>query len=476
MPKQPKALTIFFLTEMWEQYGFYTLQPLLVFLLIKRFAFSDVNAYLFSAQFAALVYLTPVIGGWVADNCLGKRFAVLLGGSLLCVGYALLALQQSTLSIGLSFIIIGHGLFKPNIVGMLGEFYGQHDSHREAGFTLFYVGINIGALIAMFFAGYIQKWFGWTACFVTASFMLLLAVSFFRAGFRYFADKGLAPHFQSSSSTLFIYKNPMLLIGLCLSIILAYYSLTLIHIGNAVLIFFGILFCCYIAKLLTKLDSNSRKRLLGLLLLFVIAIFYKAMFFETYLVVNVFTDRIVNRTLFDHIIPATVFLGLGGFFSILLGPLWAKLWQSVKINFPIPLKFALGILLIGICMQILAYLTVGSSTFLPAIWIVFFRFLFAISELFIFPVAFAAISEYSPQHCTGTLMGSWFMSAAFGGKLAGLLAVNADVPKAMNNLYQMNAIYHHAFQHYALLNFAAFFVCLLLTPLIHKLLQARNKK
>lgn len=471
MNQQPKALKVFFLTEMWEQYAFYTLQPLLVFLLIKKLSYSDADAYLFTGQFTGLVYLTPVIGGWIADHFLGKRIAALLGGLFLCIGYALIALGEHTLFIGLSFVIVGHGLFKPNIVSFLGEFYSRYDSRREAGFTLFYVGINIGALLAMFCAGYIQKLLGWAACFGVASFMLLLGMSFFRWGFRYFADKGLPPEFSTETLTAFLRKKPISIALLFISLMLAYYSLTVIRFGDYSLYSCGILFCLYIAKIAWKLDENARRNILALMLLFIIAIFYKTMFFETYLVVNVFTDRVVDRTLFGHEIPAIVFLGLGGFFSILLGPLWAKIWQSKKIKCSIPVKFTLSILIIAGCMQMLAWLTTETNTLLPPIWIILFRLVFAISELFIFPIAFAAISKYAPNNYTGIMMGGWFMSAAFAGKLAGVLASYADVPKGITDLYQLNIIYHHAFQYYAALNFAVFFICLILAPIIHKLLR-----
>lgn len=462
--QQPKALKIFFLTEMWEQYSFYTLQSLLVFFLIKQLSFSDADTYIFSGQFAALVYLTPVIGGWIADRFLGKRIAVLLGGLFLCMGYALLTLGQHALFMALSLIIVGNGLFKPNVCSFLGEFYTQHDSRREAGFTLFYVGINIGALLAMFCAGYIQKFVGWAACFGVASFMLLLGVSFFRWGFRYFADKGLPP---KSQSKIFV------LLWCCIGLIITYCALTVIRLGNYGLYIFGILFCLYVVKVSLQLDANARRHILALMLLFIIAIFYKAMFFETYFVVNVFTDRVVERTWFGHEIPATVFLGLGAFFSILFGPLWAKLWQSNKIKCSIPIKFALALLMVGGCMQMLAWLTADTNAMLSAVWIIIFRLFFAISELFIFPIALSMVSEYSPKSCVGMMMGGWFMSAAFGGKLAGVWAHYADVPKGVTDLHLLNNIYHQAFQHYAVLNYILFFICLMLVPAIQKLLKKR---
>lgn len=471
---QPKALSILIPTEMAETYGYFTLQAILVLYLIKELSYSDANAYAFSGQFVALAYLMPVIGGWLADRLLGNRIAILLGGLLLCMGYALLTLGQYSLFAGLSLIVIGNGLFKANISSFIGEFYTQNDSRREAGFTLAYTGINLGSLFAIAGVGYIQKYIGWGACFGAASFALLLGVSVFRWGFHYFNNKGLPPNIQSKTLWAFLTNKPAIFLWLCVAFIIVYYLLKDTMFGTYSIYLIGLLFCLYVAKISQQLDANARRNLLALMILFLIATFYKAMFFETYLVVNVFTDRLVDRTVFGHEIPATVFLSLGSLFTILLGPLIAYIWQSNKIILSIPVKFALSILIVGGCMQMLAaWLTIETNVILPAASILFFRFFFAISELFILPLGLSMVTEYAPKNCVGLMMGGWYITAAFGGKLAGILANYADVPKDTMDLHHLKTIYHLAFQHYALLNFVLFAVCLMLVPIINKLLNKR---
>lgn len=164
--KHPKALPFFFLTEMWERFGFYIVQGLLVLYLTKAFGFSDTKSYAILGAFTAYVYITPAIGGYLANNVLGYRYAVMFGGVLLAVGYAVLAaFGKPGLYPGLAIIIAGNGFFKPNISSFLGNFYQTGDSRRDSGFTLFYIGINVGSVLATLSSGFIKNAFGWWAPF-----------------------------------------------------------------------------------------------------------------------------------------------------------------------------------------------------------------------------------------------------------------------------------------------------------------------
>lgn len=472
MTQQPQALKILFLTEMWERYGFYTLQAMLVLYMIKQFSFADVDAYAFLGQFSALVYLMPVLGGWVADRFLGNRIAVLLGGLFLCLGYALLALGENTLLVGLTLVIMGNGLLKPNISGFLGEFYTEEDSRREAGFLLFYVGINIGSLLATLCAGYIQKFMGWGACFGAAAFALLLGISVFRWGFRYFDGKGFPPETRAKTLSAFLKQKPIVILWFSVLLVMTYYLMSRISFGNYGLYTFIVLFCLYVAKIAWQSDTKDRRHIIALMLLFAIVSLYKGMFLQMYFVINVFTDRVVDRTLMGHEIPAAVFLGLDNGFIILLGPILARIWQSNKIKLSIPFRFVFSLLIMGACMQILATLTSETDILLPAIWMIPFYLFFTMSELFILPLGLSVVAEYAPKNAVGLMMGGWFLSAGLGGKLSGILAGYADVPKGITDLHSLNVIYHHAFQQYALFGFILFVACLMLVPIIRRLLAS----
>ena len=193
--KQPRQLVILFLTEMWERYGFYTMRGILVLYMTKVFLFSDTRAYSVFAAFAALVYLSPLFGGLVADRFLGFRRSVLLGGILLAAGYGLLSLPGKGLvfHLALGTIIVGNGFFKPNVSGLMGQLYGENDSRREGGFTIFYAGINVGSFIPPLLTGWIIIRFGWYLAFLMASVGVLAGTAIFFFGLRKHRELGTAP-------------------------------------------------------------------------------------------------------------------------------------------------------------------------------------------------------------------------------------------------------------------------------------------
>ncbi len=470
--KQPKALKILFFTEMWERFGFYTTQAMLIFYLMEKLSFSDADAYAVLGQFTALVYLGPVIGGWAADKFLGCRFAVMLGGLFLSLGYALLALGTHTLFTGLSFVILGGSLLKPNISSFLGQFYQPKDPRRDGGFTLFYVGINIGVFLSTSSAGYTQKYLGWGACFGIASFALILGVLVFQWGYRYFEDKGLPSMEHAQTLGTFLRKKPSLILWFCGALTFIYFSMTFIGLGSYGLYFSGLLFLTYVIKISWKMDALTRKRMMGLLILFVIATVFFGLWFQTFFVVNVFTERAVDRVIFGHELPTSVFLGLDCLFVLILGPILAKFWQSKRGQISIPVKFAIGLLLLAISMQSLASLVSEDSVLaLSAVWLVLFYFILTAGEMLVSPIGLSMVTEYAPKEYASFMMGGFFMAIGFGGKLTGFLASYATVPEGVTDLHSLNSIYHQAFQQYAVIGFVMFLISLALIPLIKKWLN-----
>lgn len=468
---QPKALRVCFLTEMWERFGLYAMQSMLVFYLIEKMSFSDMDAYMVLGQFTALLYMAPVLGGWASDRFLGNRFAIMLGGLLLCLGYALLALEKHTLFMGLSLVVVGNSLLKPNISSFLGQFYKHDDSRREAGFTLFYVGINIGVLLATFSTGYIKQWAGWGACFSASCIALILGVSVFRLGYRFFEDKGFPPILHTSTLPAFLRQRPSFFLWLCVAVTVIYFSMTSIGLGSYGLYAFGLLFCGYVISIALKLEPVARRRILALLVLFLIIIVFFALWFEMFFAVNVFVDRAVDRSLWGQVIPTPVFLGLDSLFVLILGPLLAAVWTSGKLRLSIPVKFALGILLLVGGMQVLVWSVSESAIALPMIWMVLFYFLATAGEMFVSPIGLSMVTEYAPKEHTSLMMGGFFMSIGFGGKLSGFLAKYASVPEGVTDIGSLNVIYRHAFQEYVWIGLAVFLVCLACVPWLRKWLN-----
>lgn len=473
--KQPKALKILSLTELFERYGLYTAQAMLILYLINHLSFTDTEGYRVLGEFTALAYITPLAGGWISDTLLGERFSILLGGLCECIGYALLALSPHTLYLGLSFAIIGAALLKPNISSFLGRFYADKDERREAGFTLFYVGICLGITLSMFTSGYIQMFWGWGACFGAASFALALGISIFRLGFSCFENKGFPPILTDSSLRGFLgilKQKPLILAYLILLFSLIFICMFFQNFGGYTLVLIGFLFYIGMIAVTYRENKIACQHTIGLLLLFLISIVFWALLFQMFFAINVFTERMMDRVIFGVKIPAAVFLGFETFFVSLVGPLLAKLWSKFKIT--VSVKFFLALLMMGFGMQLLAWVASNQDSGFIApscAWLILFYAVFAVGDLFISPGALSAVSQYAPKKFKGLMMGGWFMSMGFGGKLSGVLANIASIPKDITNLHDLNNIYHHAFQQYAWIGFIIATVTLGLVPIIQKLLK-----
>lgn len=192
--KQPRGLYLLFFTELWERFGFYTLQTIIILYMTKGLQLSDTNAYLLYGTFTSMLYLTPVVGGYLADRYLGFQRAIIVGGILLTVGYLLTAIPNDQFFfLGLSVIIVANGLFKPNVSSIVGELYRQGDPRRDGGFTLFYMGMNLGSLIPPLITGWIVATYGWHAGFLLAAFGMFIGLIAFLVGRRRLRSSGVMP-------------------------------------------------------------------------------------------------------------------------------------------------------------------------------------------------------------------------------------------------------------------------------------------
>jgi POT family proton-dependent oligopeptide transporter len=474
--KQPKVLRYFFLTEAWERFGFYTVQILLVLYMIRALNFSDSRAYTVIGGFTAMAYIAPLLGGYLADRVMGYRFSILLGGLLLCVGYACLGLFPTALLEGLTLIVIGNSLFKPNISSFLGQFYEKNDSRRDAGFTLFYIGINIGAFLGPVLGGYIQQGFGWYTCFGVASVGLLIGTFTFRSSFSLLEDKGYSPRFpEIKSLAKLLLSKPQVLL---LLLITAAAVLTLFYFPdittNLLSVTGGIILIGLI--ILTLRQQGAQKRqMFALIVMVLFAIVFWGLFFEMYSSVNLFTDRTVNHSIFGFTIPTAAFIGFEAIFIILIGPFLANVWQRMN---PItrfmttPYKFAYGILFAALAYELLVVAVNHSQVgiLINPGWMVLFYLLLVLAELFVSPIGLAMITRLSPEKHVGLMMGVWFISLGYGGAFSGFLAQDASILEKTQALADQVHIYKNAFQHFANVGFGAFIVLFLLAPWLTKLM------
>ena len=457
-PRHPKALPFLFLTEMWERFGFYVIQGLLVLYMTLSFGWSDSSAYTILGVFSALVYISPFVGGFLADKVLGFKTAILWGGLFLIIGYALLALPFAQLLFypALATIIVGNGLFKPNISSILGTQYSSDDPRRDSGFTIFYIGINIGAFLAGASSGYIKDYFGWRMSFALASIGLVIGLITFGFGLR---------HFKSPPQNILYKKSKSQFLFYCLLAIAALIFLLKIEIlAKWLLPTIGVMLLIFLTVLTLQQNAEYRKRLFILNILIISSIVFWMLFLQMFFSVTLFVERLTDKNFFGVHLTTTVFYASESIFIILFGPLFAWSWEALGRNDknPSPVtKFIFGIFFTG-----LGFLALSCSTLFPnstglisPLWIFGAYALITIGELFLSPIGLSAVTLLAPPQLAGMMMGIWFVATGFGGLFAGMIAKLASIPDKTQPLTQQLAVYQDAFLDFA---YFAFFVTIIL--------------
>ncbi len=471
--RHPKALPYLFLTEMWERLGFYIVQGMLVLYMTKAYGFSDDQSYTIAGVFTSLAYIAPMLGGVIADRILGFKLSIVFGGIFLSAGYAILATPFPTLFyVGLATVIVGNGLFKPNISSLLGLLYPVGNTARDTGFTIFYIGINIGALLSGV-SGTIQQYFGWHMVFLIASMGLLIGLCVFAAGMKWgdmqFTVEGrhaLLKHPLLSSTLIFFY---------CLLLIAALSFL--LHssiLGKWLLPMVGILLLIFMFVLAFRQDPLQRNRLITLNVLIISSVVFWALFWQIFFSVNLFIDRIINKQVFGIEISTTWFYTLESVFIVILGPFFAWSWQTLNRNEKNPTPFAKFIL--AIFSMGFAFLILMLSTFFPEknhlvnpLWVVFSYLFITMGDLLLSPIGLAAVVMLSPARLTGMMMGIWFSALGFGGQFGGLLAKMSSIPENAKDVTNQLPIYREAFLNYASIALGVAFFLFILQFFLRKL-------
>ena len=471
--KQPPGLKILFLTEMWERFGFYTIQTLFVLYLVKVLLLTDTAAYGLFSAFTALTYACPVLGGFLADRFFGLKPTIHLGLILFIIGYGCLFIFKHAFPfyLSLSIIILGTGFIKGTISSLLGQFYGEHDIRRNAGFTLFYMGINLGSFFATVINSVIAVKFGFQYAFLLAGCGMVVAYIIFNKGQRYLEGKGELSIWKNS----FFANHPILLVISCLfgaailAIGLHFYS----YVSNGILILLGILIFILIwnTRVLTKTQQH---KMIVLALLLVFSTFFWALWFQTFLSITLFIDRAVDRQVFGFTIPTAMFQSFHSGYVIVFSPLLAKMWiwlERNNINPSGPFKFALGILFIGCAFLVLALAAVSAGPFdkVPASWFIITFFLQTLGELMLSPTGLVMVTKLAPPNWVGMLMGLWFTSLAAGNALAGKIANLSALPSQIPDNFAMTQFYGYTFNKLGWIAVAIAILLLACTPLIDRL-------
>jgi proton-dependent oligopeptide transporter, POT family len=428
--RHPRALAYLLFTETWERFSFYGMKALLVFYLTRAFLFSDKAAYAIYGSYTALVYATPVLGGLLADRLLGFRKAVLLGGVLMALGHFAMAVQNlQVFYAALALLICGNGFFKPNISSLVGRLYGTDDPRRDSAFTIFYMGINLGAFLAPIACGYLGERLGWHWGFGLAGIGMLLGLLVFLRAQPLLVGLAEPPSrpggrraFLGLSLEAWVYLGTLLAVVVAWQLVQHGALVGSLLIGLGVAVFLAL--CVYLLRLPERI---ARERLSVALLLTLVSVVFWAFFEQTGTSMSLFTDRNVDRSLFGVELPASQFQSVDGLFILLMAPAFSLLWLYLarrRLEPSTPLKFALGIIQLGLGF---AALYIGAETsrrtgVVPMFWLILCYFLHATGELCLSPIGLSMITKLSPKGMTGVLMGTWFLVYAFAQYVAALIA------------------------------------------------------
>ena len=451
----PRGLLVLFFAEMWERFSFYGMRGLLIFYLTQHFLFGDAHAASVYASYGALVYLMPLIGGLIADRYLGFRKAVIFGAVLLCIGHFGMTIEgepaRATVDgvqrdgwslqvfyASLAFIIIGVGFLKPNISSIVGQLYGPHDARRDGGFTWFYVGINLGAMLAGLIVGYLGQTFGWAYGFGLAGVGMLVGLVTFVRGQRLFEGAGLPsnPDGLREAVAVGLSRENLIYVGGLVAVVGAW-QLVQWHalVGDlltaaAVLAVGGIVWFA-----VRRLETVERDRILVVLFLTAVSVVFWAFFEQAGSSMNLFTDRNVDRQALGVDWRASQFQSLNPAFILLLGPLFSVLWVALSKRGwepSTPAKFGLGIVQVGLGFAALVYGArhADANGLVAAYWVAAAYLLHTTGELCLSPVGLSMVTRLSVPRVVGLMMGVWFLANAFSHYVGGLIAAEASVSEA----------------------------------------------
>lgn len=437
--KQPRQLYMLFLTEMWERFSFYGMRSLLTLYmtlqLFKDLADPEAKsiAYGIYAAYGALVYATPYIGGLLADKLLGYQKSTLWGGVLMMIGHFVMAIEtEFFLYLALAFLIAGNGFFKPNISSMVGGLYREGDPRRDGGFTIFYMGINLGAFAAPLICGYIGETYGWFYGFGLAGLGMLTGLLVFERGRGGLGEIGGVPNAEKLYRKLFLGLNyeHLIYIGSILGVALVSVLIRFYHTVEIL-----IPFATGAGLLIVLIQSFRREkvemqRIFVILILTIVNIFFWAFFEQAGSSLTLLTESNVNRKIFGAVLPASIFQSVNPAFILILGPMFASMWVTLgrKGKEPsTPLKFVFGMVLLGIGFLFLAFgvnfvSVIGGAALIPLIFLVISYMLQTCGELSLSPVGLSMITKLAPRDMTALLMGMWFLSTALSHTVAGQIA------------------------------------------------------
>ena len=425
----PKGLFVCFATEMWERFSYYGMRALLILYLTKHWEFTDATSYLIYGAYTSLVYIMPVFGGMLADQILGSKKAVTYGAILLVFGHLGMTVEsnEQIFYLSLALIVSGVGFLKPNISTMVGALYEEGDPRRDSGFTIFYMGINIGAFTATLLCGYLGEQVGWAYGFGAAGIGMLFGLIIFLWGQKYLEGLAEPPSNKYLQKINGISYESWAYISGIFMVLITWFLVQNSQLVGQLLGGFGAIFIgAWLLYALFRCAPDERDRLIVVGILILFSLIFWALFEQAGSSLNILTDRGVNRVIFGWEVPASMFQSLNAGFIFTIAPIFAMLWIALaKRNMEpsTPIKFSIGIIFVGLGFLALVYGMRSSEGLQTGVfWIILIYLLHTLGELCLSPVGLSSVTKLSPQRIVGFMMGMWFFASAAGNYVAGLIA------------------------------------------------------
>ena len=490
----PKGLFYLFFAELWERFSFYGMRALLMLYMVneifKALAERDTAAAAVYASYGSLVYASTVIGGQISDKILGMRSSIFLGGVLMSLGHFVLAIENDiAFFLALAFIVVGNGFFKPNISTFVGSLYEKGDRRKDSGFTIFYMGINIGAFVSPLVCGWLGETYGWHYGFGLAGIGMLTGLIFFWSGIKknVFGDRGLPPNMETYEKKILgiPQKTFVPIVAFLVAPVIAYLLSEYKAVGggetflgdknvvNLLFVLIGISVLIYMVFIIIKSQPDERKKLImAVLITFFMTLFWG--FHElSGSIITLFADRNVDLTWLN----ASQTNSLNPVFIIVLSIpvslLWAYLTKK-NLNPRTPYKFGLGLILAGASFYVLGLsgASANENGLVPMAYLVIMYFILSVGELFMSPVGLSKITDLSPKRIVAFMMGVWFLSSAFAFQIVGFISKQLAVESTDINVGGMEtlAIYTDGFNLIAMYSLGAGAIVLLFSPLMKKLM------
>ena len=443
----PVGLYVLFFTEMWERFSYYGMRALLVIYMIAQanhkdgpgLGWTELEAYQLYGWYVMLVYVVSIPGGILADKVLGQKKTVMLGAIILVLGHGTLAIEASwAFFVGLGLIILGVGCLKPNISTMVGGLYKKGDIRRDKGFSIFYIGINLGSLLATSIVGVVVAKWGWHAGFGLAGIAMLLGLVVYVFGQKYISHVGNKPTVEDKKEDVSIvkifsniFKSPVQLaifvVLLAFSIYVGFTKDGVDHWGYGALFIFLSFVVGLMMMIFKSLETQILKdRFLVLLLSFLLVIVFWGAFEQAGGLMSVYTEQKTDRMLFGWLVPTPMFQGLNAGFIILLAVWVANIWAKRKLKNKEAsslFKMATGTIIMGLgfvfmIFAVREYEANGSS---GMYWLVLAYLFHTIGELSSSPVSLSFVTKLAPVKYASLMMGLYFAATGLGGKVAGVL-------------------------------------------------------